>query len=318
VNVFVTGGTGFVGSAVIDALLARNHRIHALVNHRPVDRNDDRVKSFPGGLFDNAALDAAMAGCKAAIHLVGIIKEKPAEGITFDRIHYQGTKQVVDAAKRAGTKRYLQMSALGASANNTAEYLRTKFKAEQYVRDSGLDWTIFEPSLIHGPGGDFSKMQENWARGKSVPFLFMPYFGSGLFGTGRRYEIQPVFVDDVARAFVEALENDKTIGEVFPIGGAEKMTWPAMYRMASEVITGKAKPTLPIPAWYAKAIARIVPAALLPFTYDQVLMSQQDNTCDLSKFSSVFGWTPRGFGEAMRSYQKVDSGVVASATTGGG
>ena len=129
------------------------------------------------------------------------------------------------------------------------------------MRASGLDWTIFQPSLIHGPSGDFSKMEEGWARGKSLPFFFMPYFGSGLLGMGKRYEIQPVFVGDVARAFAEALEDDKKIGEVFPMGGAEKMTWPAMHRIASEIIVGKNRPTLAIPAWYARAITHIVPGS---------------------------------------------------------
>jgi NADH dehydrogenase len=119
---------------------------------------------------------------------------------------------------------------------------------------------------------------------------------------GQRYGVQPVFVEDVARAFAESLENEKTIGEVFPTGGAEKMTWPAMHRIASEIVTGKARPTLPIPAWYARMITKIVPAALLPFTDDQVLMSQQENTCNLSKFVNAFGWTPRPFGEALREY----------------
>jgi nucleoside-diphosphate-sugar epimerase len=302
VNVFLTGGAGFVGGVVIDALLGRNHCVHALVNQSPIKCSDDRVKSFSGGLFDDAALDAAMRDCTAVIHLVGIIAEKRDKGITFDRIHYQGTKQVVDAARRAGIRRYLHMSALGASANNAAAYLRTKFMAEQYVRGSGMDWTIFQPSLIHGPGGEFTTMELSWARGKSIPYFFMPYFGSGLLGTGQQYEIQPVFVKDVARAFAESLENKRTIGELFPIGGPQKLNWPAMHHIAAEITIGKRRPTLAIPAWYAREIARLLPAALLPFTEDQVVMSQQDNTCDLSKFTNTFGWAPTALDEAMRSY----------------
>jgi NADH dehydrogenase len=298
VNVFLTGGAGFVGSAVIDALLARGHSIHALVNSRPI--KSDGVKSFPGGLFDDAALDRAMQDCSAVIHLVGIIAEKPGDGITFDRIHFQGTKRVVEAAKRAGIKRYLNMSALGARAGAPAMYHRTKYAAEKYVRDSGLNWTIFQPSLIHGPGGEFTQMQQRWARGRAFPFFFMPYFGSGLLGIGRRFLVQPMFAGDVARAFAEAIETEKSIGEVIPMGGAEVMTWPAMHQVAAEAIVGHPRLTLGIPAWYAKAITHLVPAALLPFTADQVLMSQQDNNCDLSKFIGVFGWMPRSFGKSLR------------------
>jgi len=301
-KVFITGATGFVGREIVNALLPRNHSINALVNREPIDR--DGVQSFPGGLFDDAALDAAMRGCDAVIHLVGIIFEKPSQNVTFDRIHYHGTRQMVDAGKRAGARRYLHMSALGASPNASARYLQTKFQAEQYVRGSGLDWTIFQPSLIHGPGGDFSKMEEGWARGRSMPFFFMPYFANGLLGRAAPSKVQPVFVEDVAHAFVESLENPKTIGEIFPLGGPEQMTWPQMHRIASKVIVGHPRVTLAIPAWYAKAITHLVPPALLPFTHDQVLMGQQDNVCDLTKFVNAFGWTPQAFEASLRSYVK--------------
>jgi NADH dehydrogenase len=299
-KVFVTGGAGFVGRSVIEALLAKGHAIHALVNQRPLER--DGVKSFPGGLFDNAALDAGMSACDAVVHLVGIIAEKPTRGITFDRIHHQGTKQVVDAANRNEIKRYVQMSALGAAPNAPAMYHRTKFLAEEYVRGSGLDWTIFQPSLIHGPGGDFSKMEEGWARGNAIPFFFMPYFGGGLLGLATPTKIQPVFVEDVARAFAESVEDSKKAGEVFPMGGPEQMTWPQMHRTAAMVVAGRRKPVVAIPAWYAKAITRVIPAPLLPFTRDQVVMSQQDNICDLTKFISAFGWIPQAFEKTLRSY----------------
>jgi uncharacterized protein YbjT (DUF2867 family) len=296
-NVFITGGSGFVGKAVIKALLDRGHSIHALVKNKPIDIASDRVKSFKGDLFDNSILETALRDCDAAIHLVGIIRQHPSRGITFDRIHYQGTVHVVDAVKRAGIRRYIHMSALGANPKAESIYLRTKFQAEEYVRASGLNWTIFEPSLIHGPGGEFTQMQEAWARGKSVPFFFMPYFGGG-------FKIQPVFVEDVARAFAESLENPKTVGETIPIGGPEQMSWPKMHHIASGVIVGHPRLTVPVPAWYAKAITHVLPSALLPFTHDQVLMSQQDNVCDLTRFTDTFGWMPQAFESSLRSYVK--------------
>lgn len=306
-NIFVTGGAGFVGSAVIASLLAAGHSVRALVNHRPLKLTDARLQSINGDLFDDKILDSAMTGCDAVIHLVGIIKEHPGRGITFDRIHYQGTIKVVDATKRAGIKRYLHMSALGAAGDSRSVYLRTKFKAEEYVRASGLAWTILEPSLIHGPGGDFTEMEIDWARGKAVPFLFMPYFGNGLLGLGPASKIQPVFVQDVARAFVESLQNSKTIGQVFQLGGPEQMTWPEMHRIAARAIRGKQRATLAIPAWYAKAITHVVPGGWLPFTRDQVVMAESGNVCDLSKFTDVFGWQPLGFEASLRSYGPLQS-----------
>jgi NADH dehydrogenase len=275
--------------------------VNALVQHRPISAAG--VQSFTGGLFDDAALDTGMRDCSGVIHLVGIIAEQPGKGITFDRIHFQGTQRVVDAARRAGIRRFVQMSAIGARPDAPAEYHRTKFKAEQYVRESGLEWTIIRPSMIHGPRGEFMRMEAGWARGKKLPFFFMPYFGRGILGLGGAGKLQPVFVDDVARAFVESLEDPKKIGEVYLLGGPDQLSWPQMHRMIAEIVAGHPRPVIAVPAWYAKAIATIVPGRLLPFNRDQVLMSQEDNVCDLAKFESAFGWIPRRLQETLKAYQ---------------
>jgi nucleoside-diphosphate-sugar epimerase len=299
-RVMVTGGAGFVGSTVIDELLSRGYAINALVNRHPIRKAG--VDSFEGGLFNGHALDRAMAGCSAVIHLVGIIMERPGKGITFDRIHRQGTQSVVDAAIRNGVKRYLHMSALGTRPGAVSNYHKTKFAAEQYVRNSGLDWTIFRPSFIHGPRGEFMQMVSRWARFRSPPFLFMPYFGRGPIGRGGAGKLQPVYVNDVARAFVDALTNPKSIGEVYLLGGPEEYTWPQLHRTSSTAIIGRRRAVLALPAWYAKFLTHIVPQRLLPFNRDQVIMSQEDNTADISKFVDHFGWKPRSFEQTLQGY----------------
>jgi NADH dehydrogenase len=285
---------------VIDELVARGYRVNALVNRRKLDRSD--VQSIEGGLFSDRALDEGMRGVDAVIHLVGIIMERPSNGITFERMHFEGTRRVVDAAKRNGVKRYVHMSALGSRPDAVSNYHKTKYRAEEYVRGSGLDWTIIRPSFIHGPRGEFMQMEAKWARGKAPPFLFMPYFGAGLMGRGGAGNLQPVYVGDVARAFADALEKTRMIGEVYPIGGPDVVTWPQMHHLVSRAIIGRERAAVALPAWYAKAITHVVPAPLLPFNRDQVIMSQEDNTCDLSKFVDAFGWTPRGFEESVTSY----------------
>ena len=214
-RVFVTGGSGFVGSAVLDELTKRHFEVNALVRGRDLPSRP-MVRPIVGDLLDEAAVDRGMKDCQAVIHLVGIIMEKPSKGITFERIHVEGTRRVVDAAARNGIERYVHMSALGARAQAPSEYHRTKYEAEQYVRASALKWTIIQPSLIHGAGGEFMRQEAMWARKRAPAPLFvmpvMPYFGSGLFGAGGAGRLQPVFVDDVARAFVDCLENGKTIG----------------------------------------------------------------------------------------------------------
>ena len=300
-RVFVTGGSGFVGSAMIDQILERGYAINALVNRRPL-RAGDAVRSIEGDIFDDAALDEGIRGCDAVVHLVGIIMEKPRKGITFERVHFEGTKSVVDATARNGVRRYVHMSALGVRPEAVSEYHHTKFLAEQYVRASGLDWTIFRPSLIHGPTGEFMQMEAAWARKKAPPFLFMPYFGAGLFGRRGAGKLQPVYVNDVARAFVDALSNPKTIGEVYPLAGPDEVTWPQLHRISAEAIVGKRRWVMPMPVWVAKLLTRITPGPLLPFNRDQVIMSQENNTADITKFVDDFGWTPQPFEPMIRSY----------------
>lgn len=303
-RVFLTGGTGFIGSAVLKALLDRQGlTVAALVREGALDAAGPRVEVFRGDVTDPAAVQRGMAGCDAAIHLVGIIAERPGKGVTFQRIHVEGTRAVVEAAGRAGVRRYVHMSALGARAGADSDYHRTKWQAEEIVRQSGLDWTIFRPSMIHGPEGEFVQMAAAWARRRAMPYLFMPYFGKGLTGFGGAGLVQPVYVGDVARAFAEAaIDRPEAIGKTYDLVGPDRMTWPEMYGLISEAAVGRRRLSLPVPAWYAKALAAVAPRSLLPFNRDQVIMSQEDNTGDPAPLARDFGWQPRPMREAMREY----------------
>lgn len=297
-RVFVTGGTGFVGKSVIEELIGRGYKTNALVRHGTLNQ----VNLIHGDLFNDAALDAGVAGCDAVIHLVGIIMERPPQGVTFERIHVEGTRRVVDAAKRRGVSRFIHMSALGTRPSAPSVYHQTKYRAEEYVRASGLSWTIIRPSMIHGPRGEFAKMEFAWAKKRSPPFFFMPYFGAGLLGFGGAGKLQPVYVCDVARAFVDAIENKTTFNQAYDLAGPDVMTWPDLHRIFARAFTGKRRLVAPIPAWYAKLLACVVPGSLLPFNRDQVLMSQEDNTAPIGKFVSDFGWTPRPFEQTLATY----------------
>lgn len=299
-RVFVTGGSGFVGSAVLEALHERGYAVNALVrDHKTLTGS---ARPIRGDLFDQKALDESMHDCTAVIHLVGIIMERVSKGVTFERIHTQGTRSIVDAAMRNGVTRYIHMSALGTRANAVSRYHQTKFAAEQYVRESSLKWTILRPSMIHGPKGELMQMEVRWAKRKAPPFLFMPYFGGGVLGRGGAGMLQPVYVNDVARAFVDALEKPGTIGEIYPIGGPDQITWPQLHQTVARHVVGKKRPVIALPAWKAKLLTRVAPAGLLPFNYDQVVMSQEDNTCDLTKLVNDFGWTPQPFEPTLARY----------------
>ena len=299
-RIFVTGGSGFVGSAVIEELSSRGYQVNALVRQRDIAAPaSGHVQTIRGDLFTPAALEEGIRGCVGLIHLVGIIFEHRLQGITFERIHFEGTRNVVAAAKRAGVRRYVHMSALGTRPDAVSTYHKTKFLAEEHVRHSGLDWTIFRPSVIHGPGGEFMQMEAKSARRKSPPFLFMPYFGGKRAG-----RLQPVYVKDVARAFVDALEKPKTIGEIYPLAGSQVVTWPEMHQAVAQAVVGKPRMVASMPVPVAKALAKSGVSRLLGFNEDQVIMSQEDNTCDTTKFRDDFAWEPRPFEESLNEYAR--------------
>jgi NADH dehydrogenase len=300
-RIFVSGAAGFVGSAVVAELVSRGYAVNALTNRRAMaDRAG--VRGFGGGLFDPAGVDAAMEGCAAAVHLVGIIFQKPGVGATFQHIHVDGTQAVVDSAKRRGVRRLIHMSALGTRADARSDYHKTKFAAEQIVEKSGLDWTIIRPGLIHGPGGEFMQMEARWSRRTAPPFLFMPYFGAGVFGLGGAGRLQPVYVGDVARAFVDALEKPQTVGQIYPLVGPDRFSWPEFHRVCAMEIVGLKRMVMAIPAWKGLLLASILPSSLLGFNRDQVLMSQEDNVADAARFPGDFGWTPRAMIPSLREY----------------
>lgn len=313
-GVFVTGATGFVGRSVVRELLAKGLRPVCLVRaaeklraqHREVD--PERFTLIVGGLSDRGALREASEQSQAAIHLVGIIIARPLRGQTFAAIHTRGTVNVVDAVQRAGIRRYAHMSALGARAGAASAYHRTKWAAEEYVRRSGLDWTIFRPSLIHGAEGEFMQLMKRFMCGLVPPVI--PYFGSG------QAKVQPVSVKDVAACFVRSLVVPETVGKVIPLGGPRAYSWVELYNVCRALMPGAKhwKPIVSQPVAFAKfgailgqpimALAETIVPSLGVFRFDagQVAMSQEDSTCDHTIAERSFGIKMRSFEDELASY----------------
>ena len=313
-RVLVTGATGFVGRAVVRELCARGLRPVCLVRapeklrRQHPELGEDRLTPIVGDLGDARALRDAAKQCQAAIHLVGIIVARPLRGQTFHKIHVRGTLAMLNATRDAGIRRYAHMSALGTRADAIAAYHRTKWDAEELVRGSGLDWTIFRPSLIHGPDGEFMQLMKRFVCGLVPPAI--PYFGSG------EAKLQPVSVKDVATCFVASLTNAATIGRVVPMGGPRAYSWIELYNACRALMprAKRWKPLVSQPVAFAKFAATIgQPAmaaaeAIVPnlglFRFDagQVQMSQEDNTCDASIAETLFQMKMRNFEEELSAY----------------
>lgn len=313
-RVLVTGATGFVGRAVVRELCARGVRPVCLVRSAEKLRRQhpelggDRITPIVGDLGDAHALQDSARQCQAVIHLVGIIVARPLRGQTFRKIHVNGTRAVLTAARDAGIRRYVHMSALGTRADAIAPYHRTKWAAEELVRESGLDWTIFRPSLIHGPDGEFMQLMKRFVCGLVPPVI--PYFGNG------KAKLQPVSVKDVACCFVASLIRAETIGRVVPLGGPRAYSWIELYNACRTLMPGvkRWKPLVSQPVAVAKAIAILgqpamaVAEAIAPklglFRFDtgQVQMSQEDNICDASIAETLFQMKMRNFEEELSAY----------------
>jgi NADH dehydrogenase len=316
-TVAVTGATGFVGRHIVAELTRRGHAVRALT------RSPGAADALPisgvsiveGDIFDRDAMSLLAAGADTMIHLVGIRRE--VGGQTFERLHVEATRRALDASRHAGASRYLQMSALGADPDGVTGYQRTKFAAERLVRASGLDWTIFRPSIIHGHDGEFVQMVKGWATGRKAPWFVMPYFTRLDVGIDKppfpppSPEIplaQPVFVDDVARAFADAMDRPDSIGEVIALGGPDAMTWPDMLKTLRDAMPLAKKSIRPVGLPAPVAIAQARAAALLgfgdalPYSVSDAQMGSQDNVCALDKARATLGYEPRSFAETVEAY----------------
>jgi uncharacterized protein YbjT (DUF2867 family) len=305
-KVLITGASGFVGGYVVRELLNRGYEPVCLARdtgaaaRRFPAELAGRCLFVAGDLFEASTLAEAAHACRAAIHLVGIIDEHPDRDQTFERIHIEGTRCLIDACISAGVERYVHMSALGSRPNAVSRYHQTKYEAEMAVRGSPVNWTIFRPSLIHGPEGEFMRMMKFFCTSLRQPV--MPYFGSG------NARLQPVSVRDVAACFVSCLSRPATIRQVYELGGLDRYTWREFYDVCAEILAGHRRVKMPVPVLLAKCLARTVvpltPSFLMPykFSVDQIQMSQEDNICDIGPVEREFGLKLRDFRIELAEY----------------
>lgn len=293
-KVFLTGATGFVGGHLLKRLLAEGHTVRALVRD-PAKASlsaSSQLQIVRGDVIENTGLDEGIAGCEAVIHLVGIIME--AKGLTFEGVHHIGTRNVVEAAKRNGIKRFIQMSALGVRADGVAEYQTSKWKGEEVVRQSGIPYCILRPSLIFGPGDGFVTQMLDIMR-KAV--LIRPVPGDG------KPKFRPISVDDVTLCFARALVTPEATGKTIELGGADELT---LDEILSEIAACARirKPALHVPMPIMMAAAAVAQTLLPspPVTLGQLKMLREGSTCDPGPMVRIFGVHPVGFRQGLKAY----------------
>jgi NADH dehydrogenase len=275
----ITGGTGFIGSQVARSALAEGLRV------RVVARDAEGAQELlglgaefaPGDVQDADSLARAFEGAEAVVHLVGIIQEKGRN--TFEAVHHRGAANAARAARRAGARKLVHMSALGTRPDARSEYHRTKWLGEEAVRASGIDWTIHRPSIVYGRGDGFVSQFVSIIRKSPV----LPVPGDG------RNRMQPVWVGDVAACFLQSVDRGRTTGRVYELGGPRAYTLDEILdQILAALGTRRLKLHVPLPALRLNAavLERLLPTP--PVTRDQLLMLEEDNVCDTTAMRRDF------------------------------
>ncbi len=279
--ILATGATGFVGRRVVNALRASGRDVRCLVRD-PAQASELEAlgcELATGDMTDGASLAQAVEGCEVVVHLVAIIRGQAED---FERVMSDGTRSLVSAARDAGVRRFIHMSALGVSeeTKDLVPYYRAKWAMEQAVKGSGLEYVIFRPSFIFGPGGgaitEFTRLV------RLLPAI--PVVGSG------EQRLQPIFVDDVAQYVDRAVDLPAAANRTFELGGPDVVDWNELWARIARTL-GKRRRLVHLPVGFLRAQAAVLERLPKPLvTRDQLTMLEAgDNTCEITTAVETFG-----------------------------
>lgn len=292
-RILIIGGAGFVGQAIAHELSKVDVRIWIPTRQK---RGLENLKVNPSVQIlepEKYSLEAMTSWMRqigpdgVVINLAGILHDRQGKpyGPGFKATHVDLTKTLIEAMKAAGVKRYLHMSALGASVDGPSMYSRSKGEAEQLVKNSGLSWTIFRPSVIFGEKDQFinlfGKLQ------KFAPILPL---------AGAKVLFQPVSVNDVAKAFAKAIFMHQTISKVYDLGGPKTYTLSQIVQLAGHKV-GRSRPIFSLPGWagYLQALMLEFAPGPTMMSRDNIASMKQDNILGVDQsncLKSVFDLEP--------------------------
>jgi uncharacterized protein YbjT (DUF2867 family) len=279
--ILLTGGTGFVGRKVAHALRAETRDVRCLVRRpsRAETLSTWGCELVRGDMTDAAALRRAVAGCDVVIHLVAIIAGRQAE---FERVMNRATQDLVAAAKDAGVRRFVLMSALGVSreTKELTPYFGAKWEMELAVKESGLEHVIFRPSFVFGRDGGVLPTFVRQVRWLPV---------TPVIGDGKR-RLQPIWGEDVAAFFAKAVDLPGAANRTYELGGPDAVTWNELYERIAKAM-GKRRGRVNVPTRLVRPAAALVePLPRPPITRDQLTMLEAgDSTCDVGPALETFG-----------------------------
>lgn len=300
---FIAGGTGFIGKHLIDALSKGKYAARCLVRteERAAVCRKAGFEAAIGDITDRESLKGKLDNCDIVAHLVGIIEEKG--DMTFERVHVEGTRNLIEEAKGADIKHIFYQSALGASINSWAKYYKTKAEAEDIVRTCGIPYTIFRPSLVIGKSDGFTEKLKELVR--LGPFVPIPGSGNGKF--------QPIYVKDWVKCFMKVFSDESRVtsheSRIFEFGGPEHLTYNEIVLQLMEAM-GVNKPLIHVPvviikislpfSGISKKIGGFFGRQIPSVTVEQLELLQMDNICDIKSVENNFGFKPINYREALK------------------
>ena len=304
-KVALFGGTGFVGSYITRELVREGFTPKVLVQSGSLSKINSPCEVVKGDIQNKNAILETMQGAEAVIYTIGIIREFPKKGVTFKELHLNGLKRCLEIALKIGVKRFILMSANGVRPDGTA-YQRTKWQADEALKESGLNWTIFRPSLIFGdPGGEgrpefCTQIRDDML---SLPFP-APLFYNGLlpFNAGS-FSMSPIHVKNVAEFFVKSIKLKVCEKNIFDLGGPKALTWKEIIHQIA-LASGKRTWKIPAPVVVIKIAASILDRfKWFPVTRDQLTMLMEGNTVSTNYFDD-FSINPIKFSMENLEYLK--------------
>ena len=290
--ILVTGGTGFIGRALIRHLIDNGYQVRTLI--RPSKESPRLPKGVPvevavTGFNDTRGLRAAMVGVDTVYHLAGVERR----GVRADLLEndIQGTRAVVSTAVEAGVDRFFTISHLGADRSSAYPVLKAKAIAEEHIRRSGIDYTILRTALVFGPGDGFTTGLAQLLHGS--PFLFwLPQGGETL--------IQPLWIEDLVTCLTWALDDDATRKQVYDIGGPEFLSLRQVVEIVMKTI-GVNRMLVSAHPVFLRTLTVILEATLpnSPVSVYWLDYLATNRTCSLDTVPRVFNLIPARFNQRL-------------------
>jgi uncharacterized protein YbjT (DUF2867 family) len=283
-DIAVVGATGFVGSHLVPHLVASGHRVIA------ISRDGRRLPEWTADVEARAAdittgdLEAALAGADAVVHLAAIPRE--SGGRRFDDVNVRGTHRVVAAAESIGVRRFVHLSVLGVADDPKLAYLYSKWRGEDAVRASHLEWVVLRPSLMFGSGDGFFNLVKTTLRWWSPGVVAIPGTGDARF--------QPLSVDDLAVAIEKSLTDADRARSIYELGGPAYLSYREIVDEVMRV-TGMRRVRVAVPIPLISALTSVTDRVLpiFPVSHDQIASLQRPNYTQLDAFERAFGMRPR-------------------------